>query len=121
MGLIDWHTHLWSLDYHLTERAEMQLNRIGEMDLDATSDRYLKEVGSQTEGSVLVGSYWPIAAPPRFCQRSTRSQSNWTPVATPPSKKANESAGNLWLTPPKKSAFANASPAAPKFPMWLYM
>lgn len=59
MGLIDWHTHLWSLDYHLTERAEMQLNRIGEMDLDATSDRYLKEVGSQTEGSVLVGSYWP--------------------------------------------------------------
>jgi predicted TIM-barrel fold metal-dependent hydrolase len=59
MALIDWHTHLWSVDHHLTERAEHQLNRIGEMDLDATTERYRRDVTEQTEGSVLVGSYWP--------------------------------------------------------------
>lgn len=59
MGLIDWHTHLWSVENHLTDRAVHQLNRIGEMDLNAVSERYAKDVGAETEGSVLVGSYWP--------------------------------------------------------------
>lgn len=59
MGLVDWHTHLWDKDRHLTERAEHQLNRIGEMDLNASQERHRREVIAQTDGSVLVGSYWP--------------------------------------------------------------
>lgn len=59
MPLIDWHTHLWNVDEHLTISAERQLNKIGEYDLDARVHRHVVDVGAQTDGFVLVGSYWP--------------------------------------------------------------
>lgn len=59
MGLTDWHTHLWSVTQHLTDSAERQLNKIGEYDLDARVERHSRDVGNETDGFLLIGSYWP--------------------------------------------------------------
>ena len=62
-----------------------------------------------------------MAGKPRLPQTSTSVQNRLAAQPTPPSSTPKFRSGKRRVTPPKNSAFAKASPASAKCPIWLYM